>query len=439
MTEETIPLLQELIRQRCVNTGDPASGNEMRSVEVLKRFFADTGLEYEVVEPAPGRGSIVLRVPGTDPSAPSVTLLGHLDVVPVPDEAEWQHDPFGGELIDGVVWGRGTIDMLGLTSVFATVARRIALSGNPLKGDIVFAGVADEEAGGRFGTGWIALNRPELVATDYALTENGGIVLGDDAAGVTLTVAEKGGAPRQLTVRGRSGHGSVPWRSANAAARAAEIVTRIAASPGEAKILPHWRAFVEKSGFPAELAERLTNPETVADALDELGPLAGYGHAMTHMTVSPNVLHAGVKSNVIPSEASIGLDIRLLPGQGAEDVERYLDEVLGELSEHVEIGDTTTRGASTSEAATPFSEAIERAVREHYPNADIVPVVMPGGTDGRYLREKGTVTYGFGLFSKEWDMATFRSVFHGKDERIDVESLRLTAETLETALRDLLG
>lgn len=422
-----------------MNTGAPDSGGEMRSVAVLEQYFANTGLEYEVIEPGPGRGSLVMRLKGTDPSAPSVALVGHLDVVPVPDADAWQHDPFGGELIDGVVWGRGAIDMLGLTSVFAAVTKQIATSGERLKGDLVLACVADEEAGGRFGTGWIVKNRPDLLGTTYALTENGGIVLGDDAAGVTLTVAEKGGAPRKLTVQGLTGHGSVPWKSQNAAVRAAQIVKRIGESAGDPLILPHWRAFVEKSGFEPELAARLTDTSTIADALDELGPLAGYAHAMTHMTVSPNGLHAGVKSNVIPNEASIELDVRLLPGQGETDVQRYLDAMIGDLAEYVEINDTRTAPASVSEADTPFRDAIERAVKVHYPNADIVPVVMPGGTDGRHLRDHGTVTYGFGLFSREWDMATFRSVFHGRDERIDVESLRLSAETLETALRDLLG
>ena len=439
ITEEIVPLLQKLIQQACVNTGAPDSGQEMRSVEVLKEYFADSGLEYDVIEPGPGRGSLVMRIKGSDPTAPSVALVGHLDVVPVPDADQWQHDPFGGELIDGVVWGRGGIDMLGLTSTFAAVTKRIGTSGEQLRGDLVLACVADEEAGGRFGTHWIVNNRPELLNTTYALTENGGIVLGPDAAGVTLTVAEKGGAPRMLTVHGRTGHGSVPWKSQNAAVRAAQIVKRIGESAGEPKILEHWRAFVEKSGFEPELAARLTSAETVADALDELGALAGYGHAMTHMTVSPNGLHAGVKSNVIPHEANIQLDIRLLPGQGEDDVKRYIDSVIADLGEYVDVDDSRTSPASSSEAATPFRDAIERAVKVHYPNADIVPVVMPGGTDGKHLRDHGTITYGFGLFSRDWDMATFRSVFHGRDERIDVESLRLTAETLEATLRDILG
>ncbi|HEV7951131.1 MAG TPA: M20/M25/M40 family metallo-hydrolase, partial [Glaciihabitans sp.] len=342
-------------------------------------------------------------------------------------------------LIDGVIWGRGAIDMLGLTAAFAVVTKHIADSGISLAGDLIFAAVADEEAGGVYGAGWLAAHRPELITADYSLTENGGIVLSDaEKPGITITVGEKGGAPRTLTVLGKPGHGSVPWRSANAAALAAEIVSRIAQSPGEPLLLEHWIEFVKASQFDAALTERLLDPATVNEAINELGPMAGYAHAITHMTVSPNTLHAGDKRNVIPGLATIGLDVRLLPGQGAADVDRYLSETLGELMSAVTVTDDFTGSASASPPRTPFYLAIENAVGEHYPGAHLVPMVMPGGTDGRHLRLLGSTTYGFGLFSTGWDMATFRSVFHGRDERVDVESLRLTTETLHTSLTNFL-
>jgi acetylornithine deacetylase/succinyl-diaminopimelate desuccinylase-like protein len=441
--DETAALLQQLIRQACVNDGTPASGQEMRNVAVLQEYFAGTGIAYEIVEPAPGRGNLVARILGTDPEAPTVALVGHLDVVPATEPELWTHDPFGGELIDGVVWGRGAVDMLGLTAAFAVVTKHIAASGEPTAGDLVFAAVADEEAGGKYGAGWLAANRPELISTDYALTENGGIVLGTgDAPGVTLTVGEKGGAPRVLTVRGKPGHGSVPWRSKNAAALAGEIVSRIAKSPGEPVVLEHWREFVGASGFDEALTAKLLDPTSLNGALDELGPLAGYAHAITHMTVSPNVLTAGDKANVIPGTATVVLDIRLLPGQDAGDVDGYLAETIGDLLDggemEVEVAAPFTAAASASPARSAFSDQIERAVGEHYPGAHLVPMVMPGGTDGRHLRALGATTYGFGLFTRAWDMATFRSVFHGRDERVDVASLGLTAETLYSVLRGFL-
>ncbi|HEV7951588.1 MAG TPA: M20/M25/M40 family metallo-hydrolase, partial [Glaciihabitans sp.] len=177
--DETAALLQQLIRQACVNDGTPTSGQEMRNVAVLEEFFAGTALDYEVVEPAPGRGNLIARIRGTNPDAPSVALVGHLDVVPATEPELWQHNPFGGELIDGVIWGRGAIDMLGLTAAFAVVTKHIADSGISLAGDLIFAAVADEEAGGVYGAGWLAAHRPELITADYSLTENGGIVLSD--------------------------------------------------------------------------------------------------------------------------------------------------------------------------------------------------------------------------------------------------------------------
>jgi acetylornithine deacetylase/succinyl-diaminopimelate desuccinylase-like protein len=438
--DETAALLQQLIRQACVNDGSPGSGQEMRNVAVLQEYFAGTGISYEIIETAPGRGNLIARIKGTDPDAPSVALVGHLDVVPATEPELWQHDPFGGELIDGVIWGRGAIDMLGLTASFAAVTKKIAQSGIALKGDLIFAATADEEAGGRYGAGWLAEHRPELITADYSLTENGGIVLSDaDSPGVTITVGEKGGAPRTLNVTGTPGHGSVPWRSKSAAVLAAEIVSRISKNPGDPLLLEHWIEFVKASGFAPDLTRRLLDPATVNEAIDELGPMAPYAHAITHMTVAPNTLHSGDKRNVIPGSATIGLDVRLLPGQDASDIERYLQSTLGELLDNVEVIEDYNGGASASPSGTPFYLEIERAVQAHYPGAHLVPMVMPGGTDGRHLRLLGSATYGFGLFSRGWDMATFRSLFHGRDERVDVESLHLTAETLHDSLTGFLA
>lgn len=440
MGEQTTALLRSLIRQACVNDGTPESGQEMRGVAVLEEFLAGSPVVYEVIEPAPGRGSLVARVLGTDPSAPSMALVGHLDVVPVPDAPLWQHDPFGAEVVDGVVWGRGAIDMLGLTAAFAVVARSVAERESPLAGDLVLAAVADEETGGRFGTGWIAQHRPELIRADYALTENGGVVFDtSDRPGITVTVGEKGGALRTLNVRGRPGHGSVPWRSKNAAAIAAEAVHRIATGPGEPLLLEHWRAFVAASGLGDDLRARLLDAATVGGAIDELGPLAAYAHALSHMTVAPTVVRAGAKRNMIPGEATVGLDIRLLPGQGSAEVDRYLAATLGELLADIDIVEEFTSTASVSAVDTALYRVIERSVRRHYPGARLVPLIMPGGTDGRHLRQLGAVTYGFGLLSRAWDAATFRAAFHGRDERIDVESLHLTTAALHDTVLGVLS
>lgn len=435
---ETVELLQALIRSACVNDGTVESGQETRNVAVLQQFFGDIGVDFEVVEPAPGRASLIGRLRGTDPRAPSVALVGHLDVVPA-DPSGWTHDPFGGELIDGTVWGRGAIDMLGLVASMAVVFKSFAQSKIRLRGDLVFAATADEEAGGTWGAGWITKNRPELIAATYSLTENGGIVLSEqDSPGVTLTVGEKGGAPRRLEIHGRPGHGSTPWGARNAAGIAAEAVARLLNEPGQAVVLEHWQSFVEASDFSPQLRARLLDPTTLNDALSELGDLKGYGHAMTHMTVSPNIVDAGDKRNVIPGRATVGLDIRLLPGQDENDVERHLKTVLDELLSSIDVIEEFTGAASSSPPRTEFYSVIEDAMRQFYPGAHLVPMIMPGGTDGRHLRAAGSIVYGFGLYSREVDMASFRSRFHGDDERVDVESIRLTTAALEQSLKKFL-
>ena len=179
------------------------------------------GVEIERYEPTPGRTSLVARIPGTDPTAPSLCLMGHTDVVPVSADG-WRHDPFGGELIDGEVWGRGAVDMLNLTSSMAVVFRSLAERGFRPRGDLVYFAVADEEAGSAHGARWVADHHPESIRTTYLLTESGGLHTGSpEAPQIGVTVAEKGVAWRRLRIRGTPGHGSMPFRMDNALVAAA--------------------------------------------------------------------------------------------------------------------------------------------------------------------------------------------------------------------------
>src|ERR1700716_1122422 len=195
---ETVKLLAELIANACVNDGSPDSGQEVRNADVLGAVLEGPGVEIERYEPHPGRVSLVARIEGTDRSAPSLCLMGHTDVVPV-DPKGWTHDPFGGELIAGEIWGRGAVDMLNLTASMAVAVRRLVDEGFRPRGDLVYFAVADEEAGSTYGARWVADHRPEAITCDYALTEFGGI--GSTAEGrrtVGVSVAEKGVAWRRL-------------------------------------------------------------------------------------------------------------------------------------------------------------------------------------------------------------------------------------------------
>lgn len=437
---DTVSLLRDLIQNACVNDGSPDSGQEARNAQRIADYLAGSGAEVVFTEPHPGRVSAVFRVRGTDPAAPALSLIGHTDVVPA-DEANWTVDPFAAEVIDGAVYGRGAVDMLNLTAAMAVVTRQAATSGRRLRGDLVFAAVADEEAGSRFGMGWITEHRPDLVPAQYALTESGGVHVGSGgpSPAVVLTVGEKGAAPRRLVARGRAGHGSMPWGASNAAVLAAEAVLRLSRHRTRPVVSGLWRQYVTASGFPAEVEARLLAPESLDDELPGFGTAARYAHAVSHLTIAPTLLSAGHKRNVIPGLAEIGLDVRLLPGQDGDTADAEIAAALGDLAEQVEIQGSGYRAGSQSPADGPLFDAVERAVRRRFPRSRLLPALTGGGTDARWVRDRGGTAYGFGLFSEAWGVGEYRSIFHADDEHVDFASLRLTTEALADIVHDFLG
>jgi acetylornithine deacetylase/succinyl-diaminopimelate desuccinylase-like protein len=441
LTGETTELLQELIRNACVNDGTPESGDETRSADLLQTFLEGAGLDTQRFESLPGRGSIVARIEGSDPDAPSLCLMGHTDVVPVSPDG-WSNDPFGGELIDGEVWGRGAIDMLNLTSSMAVAFRHLARSGFRPKGDLIYFGVADEEAGGTWGAEWMFEHHPDAIDADYCLTELGGWSTADDHGHrhVTVNIGEKGLNWRRLRVTGTPGHGSAPFGADNALVKAAAVVERLADFRPEAQVNEPWRAQVEAMSLPSELHDALLDPARVYDTIASLPvSIARSCHALTHTTISPNVAHGGQKTNVIPDTVDIEVDIRTVPGTTRADVEAMLAAALGDLAPHVDM----TLLQESAPTQSPMGNALWDAVAKHtqsvYPGASIVPGLVVGGTDARFYRDRGRVAYGAGLFSPSMDMATFGTRFHGHDERIDVESLALTTEFWIGIARDLVG
>ena len=436
-----VELLQQLIRNECVNDGTEGSGGESRNADTLRSFL---GSDVELLEPVAGRGSLVARIEGSDPSAPSLCLMGHTDVVPFNADT-WQRDPVGGELVDGEVWGRGAVDMLNQTAAMAVAFRRLVESGFRPKGTLVYFAVADEEAGGVHGAKPIVEGHADAVVTDYCLTEFGGFTTPAAGGGLHVSVgtAEKGGAPVKLTVRGRASHGSVPYGTDNALVTAAEVVRRISVARGPSRIDDTWRQWVQAQGYDEELTATLLDPDRLWDALPTMSrSMAGHAHACTHLTAAPTLVTGSKqqKMNVIPDVVNIGVDVRLLPGQGKDDVLGFLDEVLGDLRDRVEV--ELPRGARSGTASptdTPLWEAMRRAAQRTYPDAELLPSIASGTTDARWLRPAGVVTYGFGLLSRKVTPAEFWSRFHGKDERIDVESLDLSVELWEWLARDFVG
>jgi len=440
---EATELLQTLIRNRCVNDGTVASGQETRSVSTLEAYFNGAGVACERYTSEPGRESLIARIEGSDPKAPRLLLMGHTDVVPVSPDG-WKRDPFGGELVDGVVWGRGAIDMLNLTSTMAVATRRLAKDGFRPRGTLIYLAVADEEAGGNLGAGYLVDRRPEMVKADYVITESGGVPIPTrDGHVLGVTVGEKGANWRHLTVAGTPGHGSRPFRTDNALVTAAIIIQRIADYRPAARILDAWKNYITALELDPELTAALVDPDRVWKTARDMdnAALAREAHACTHTTFSPNVAHGGSKVNVIPDRVEIQVDIRALPGITSEEVEAMLKEAMGDLADRVTIDTPPNRrrGGSLSTIDTPLMRALSRASGALMPGSTVVPAMTTGGTDARFFRWKGIPAYGFGLHSTRIPYTEYPIMFHGHNERVDTESLRLSAMMWEALCRDFLG
>ena len=444
LTGETVELLQTLIRNQCVNEGTAEWGYESRNADVLQNYVEGSGVDIERWEPTPGRASFVARIPGTDPNAPSLCLMGHTDVVPV-NPAGWTHDPFGGELIDGEVWGRGAVDMLNLTSSMAVVFRSLVRRGFRPKGDLLYFAVADEEAGSKHGARWVADEDADAIRCDYLLTESGGLHHGSEGnRSIDVIVGEKGVAWRRLRLRGTPGHGSMPYGSDNALVKAAKVVTRLAEYRPTPRFHELWRGQVASMGLDDDMAAAMLDESAIDELLEGL-PNPGaqrFLHACTHTTFSPNVVgtKGQPKTNVIPDVVDLDIDIRTMPGEHTDDVTAHLRAALGDdLFERVEVEILMDDPASISRTDTPLWDALQRAVNMPFPDARLNPQFTVGFTDSRVFRELGAISYGAGLFSPALDPGEFNLRFHGHDERVDVESLRLTTELWERVIIDLMS
>lgn len=447
MTDETAleteatELLRSLIKNACVNDGTPASGHEDKSCDAIDAYFQGSGLRTERYTAAPGRVSLITRIEGTDKKAPTLLLMGHTDVVPV-NPSGWERDPFAGEVVDGIVWGRGATDMLHITSTMAVATRRLAKSGWKPKGTLIYLAVADEEAGGTYGASYLTEREYDAVKADYVITESGGVPI-PTKSGVKLpvTVGEKGINWRRLVVRGTPGHGSMPFRTDNALMTAAEVVRRVGEYQPKARILDEWRSYVKELELAAELEAMLIDPDRVLEAVRHLEPLgfARLAHACTHTTFSPNVVHGGSKINVIPDRIAIDVDVRALPGVSPLDVDAMLKEALGDLASRVEIEAPRGQEGTRSRLDTPLADAMSRVTQALVPGSKIIPRLTGGGTDARFFRWKGVPSYGFALHSRRIPYTEYPLMFHGHNERVDTETLRLSATMWEALCRDFLG
>jgi acetylornithine deacetylase/succinyl-diaminopimelate desuccinylase-like protein len=455
---ELVETLRSLIRIPSVNpAATDVPDGETRAARWIADALSDAGVEPEVLELVPGRGSVAARLRGDGTGGEPLLLLGHLDVVPAAAEL-WTHGPFDGDVADGYVWGRGAVDMKNLVAMELTVIRMLAgearaagrdPASDPIPGltrDILFASTADEEAGGLNGIGWIVAERPELIRAAAAINESGAVATTFGGRRFyPIGVAEKGYAVYRLTIRGTWGHGSMP-REDNAAVRAATAVTRLAVQ-GSPRPTDVMRTFLdgvaaELDGDPARLLRALASddPRLGEAGLDAMcDPIAARViRALLRDTVSPNIIHAGVKYNVIPGEAAVELDCRLLPGTSEADMRETIIGRLGDLAGHVDVELVIHAPA----VAAPVDDGLYRILAEtvvaHDPAGIPLPFMVPFATDAKHTAALNVPTYGFSPLRLDPD-EPFMERFHGVDERVGLDALRWGLPVLYDAVRRFCG
>jgi acetylornithine deacetylase/succinyl-diaminopimelate desuccinylase-like protein len=460
---ELVELLRSLIRIRTVNP----PGDEILAARSLEAVLTDEGLAPTVVEPFPGRGSIVARVRGDGTGGDPLLLLSHLDVVPAEPEG-WTHDPFGGDLADGYVWGRGALDMKSMVAMEVQVMRRLARAArsagrnpatDPIPGlhrDVIFCSTADEEAGGWHGANWLVDNHPHWLRAAGALNEAGGI--STTYGGVRfypIQVAEKGFVVYKIRVKGRWGHGSVPTPD-NAAVLAARIVTRLA-EPGPIRLTEPVIAMLTRAiprltaraaAAVAELASAVQaaregggaaaapDPARIEATLHELCDpvLARTISAMIHDTISVGIVRAGVKYNVIPGVAEIEIDCRTLPGTDEPAMLEELRRRIGdELWERIAVECEQTGSAVSAPLDSPLYRTLEAVVSTHDPDSLALPFLAPFATDAKHLARIGVPTYGFSPLRVD-NRDGLMALMHADDERVSVEALRFGLPALWDAV-----
>ncbi|WP_405551797.1 M20/M25/M40 family metallo-hydrolase [Streptomyces sp. NBC_01171] len=425
--DEVVEFTSELIRIDTTNRGG-GDCRERPAAEYAAERLAGAGLEPLVLERTPGRGNVVARVAGTDPSADALLVHGHLDVVPA-EAADWSVHPFSGEVREGVVWGRGAVDMKNMDAMILAVLRGWARQGVRPRRDLVIAFTADEEASAEDGSGFLADRHPELFeGCTEAIGESGAFTFHDGTGREIYPVAagERGTGWLRLSAGGRAGHGSKVNRE-NAVTRLAAAVTRIGEHQWPLRITPTVRAALTEL---AELYGLEADFDDMELLLDKLGPAAKLVEATVRNSANPTMLDAGYKVNVIPGEAHAHIDGRFLPG-GEEEFESTLDRLTGPDVDweyvHREV-------ALQAPVDAPLFGQMRAAVEEFAPGAHVVPYCMSGGTDAKQFSRLGITGYGFAPLRLP-EGFDYQALFHGVDERVPVEALRFGVRVLDRFLR----
>lgn len=418
--DEVVDLCRELLR---FDTSNPTS-NEQAAAEWVMERLREVGLQPQLLAAEPGRANVIARLPGADAQRPGLVAHSHLDVVPAV-AADWTHPPFAGVVADGCLWGRGALDMKSTCAMYLAAVRSYARSGRRPARDVVIAFTADEEAGSRLGMAWLAGEHPELFRNcSEAVSEIGGfsVSLGGDRRLYPVQTAEKGGLQILLRASGRAGHASILNRE-NPIPRLCAAVARLTETVQPLIYIGSSRSFLtgvaQLLGQPFDQAR----PELLTRQLESLGPMV---ESSLRHTIQATIFNAGYKNNVVPGEAEVYLDCRVVPGHRAGVLEE-IQRIAGPGIE-VEVG-TVGDGVEVPYGG-PIVAAMQEALRGEDPVAVVLPYCMSGGTDGRFLAPIGVDSYGFSPLRLP-ESFDFTGLVHSADERVPLDGLRFGARVLD--------
>jgi acetylornithine deacetylase/succinyl-diaminopimelate desuccinylase-like protein len=418
-------ILSDLIKIQSVNP----PGGETKAAQYLKRLFDQYSIPNEIIEPEPGRASFVAHI---GEGEKKLLYLSHTDVVPASDG--WDFPPFSGEIKDGFVHGRGAIDCKGLAAVEACAVIQLAQTTH-LNGELIFAATADEEVGGALGAGILSEKYPHKIRADFAINEGDEPLTINGRTYHSISVGEKGPAWMRLTAKGISSHGSVPVSEHNAVVKIAKVIIGLAQYQPHIVLTPQTKSLLQTIARLDGINDAI-NEASVDDILRKLSDntVLPYLSAITRMTISPDVIHGGVKTNIVPDSCEAQVDIRILPGQSWEYVLNELKEILGD----VQAEPLQYHLPSFSSSENKYYYLVEETMQEFVGGAPILQTISTGATDSRYLREMGILSYGIGVLTLNMDKALSDSV-HGKNEKIDVASLKLKTDFLIKLAKKYLG
>ncbi len=435
--DQTKNLLIELIQSEPVN---PTS-NEEKAAKLVYSLLKKHNIEAELLhkEGHDKRLNVVAKLPGKDPHAAKLALLGHLDVVPAGNPSNWKHPPFAGIEADGCIWGRGALDCLVTVASEVIALIRLKEEGFQPEGDIILICEADEEEGAQYGAEFLTKEHWDLVGADYLINEGGGIPIKttENKTQYVFSNAEKGPFWMDIKIKGSPGHASVPNNKKNTLVKAAKIINNISKYTAKIRITQNYKEFIEAYGLPKVLGNKYVF-SVIYPLLKMIMPdKAAFINAMVRQTFSPTMIKGGEKANIIPDEIELTVDSRIVPEQTFEEAKEELERAIGKkYLKDVFIQPKLQSEGSISTFNSPLTHSIQQTMKNLDPQAELVPFILSGTTDSRYWREKGSMAYGFAPVTAFLPGNEIANLAHNNNERISIDSIEMMHEFMYQAAKN---